>query len=32
MKKKEQPRAALKNFNDLCPIIPVGVGDLIRPP
>jgi hypothetical protein len=32
MKKKEQPRVALKNFYDICPIIPVGVGYLIRQP
>ena len=31
-KKKEQPKAALKNFNDVCPIIPVGAGCLIRQP
>ncbi len=32
IEKKEQPMAALKNFNDICPIIPVGVGCLIRQP
>ena len=32
MKKREQPRAALKNFYDVCPIIPVGDEYLIRQP
>ena len=32
MKKKSNPGAALKNFYDICPIIPVGDGYLIRQP
>jgi len=32
MKKESNPRAALENFNDVCPIIPVGVGCPIRQP
>ena len=31
-KKKRAAGAALKNFYDICPIIPVGVGYLIRQP
>ena len=31
-RKKRAAWAALKNFNDICPIIPVGVGCLIRQP
>lgn len=31
-KKKSNPEVALKNFNDVCPIIPVGAGCLIRQP
>ena len=32
MKKKSNPGAALKNFYDICPIIPVGDRYLIRQP
>ena len=32
IKKESSPGAALKNFNDVCPVIPVGAECLIRQP